>query len=150
VITHFREEDKGKPPVNTIVRSPHMVYRDDTRVAHYTGGAVLHRGALLVKSAELQAFLSESEKESKLDKAIADGRVEIVQTSADRTRKGTGEHAEYFAQEEKVILSGGAPEMTDSNGGRTRGSELTYWANDDRLLVTGAPGKPVSSRIRRN
>jgi lipopolysaccharide export system protein LptA len=151
VVSHFREEVKGrKEPVNTVVRAPDLVYHEATRLAHYSGGTILQRSGLQVKSTELRAFLAESEKESKLDKAIADGAVEILQNTADRTRKGTGEHAEYYVAEEKVILSGGNPQLDDSKSGYTRGAELTYWANDDRLLVTGAPGKPVNSRIRRN
>ena len=31
----------------------------------------------------------------------------------------------------------------------TEGTELTWWANDDRLLVTGAPEKPADTRIIR-
>jgi lipopolysaccharide export system protein LptA len=82
--------------------------------------------------------------------AIADGNVEIVQSAADRTRRGTGQHGEYYVSEEKVILRGGDPQLTDSKRGNTRGAELIYYANDDSLLVTGEPGKPVNSRIRRN
>lgn len=158
VSTNFREEAKPdalKPgakksaPVATLVRASNLVYTDETRLAHYTGGATLFRGPLQVKSTELRAFLAKDGEDSKLEKAIADGNVVIVQTAADRTRRGTGEHGEYYVSEEKVILRGGEPQLADSKRGNTRGAELTYYANDDRLLVTGEPGKPVTSRIRR-
>jgi lipopolysaccharide export system protein LptA len=154
VTTHFREEPKPgakrQDPVTTLVRAPNLVYSDESRLAHYTGGTALFRGPLQVKAAELRAFLSKSEDDSKLEKAIADGNVEIVETSADRTRRGTGDHGEYYVADEKVILRGGEPRLADSKRGNTQGTELTYYANDDRLLVTGEPGKPVSSRLRRN
>jgi lipopolysaccharide export system protein LptA len=154
VTTQFREEPKAhvksSVPVFTIVKAPALVYSEETRLAHYTGGAVLNRPGMNVKSAELRAFLASGDGESKLERALADGAVEIVQTAVDRTRKGTGEHGEYYVSEEKIILRGGNAQLTDSKRGETRGTELTYWANDDRLLVTGAPGKPASSRIRRN
>ena len=154
VSTHFREEPKpgakAKEPIATLVRSADLVYSDESRLAHYTGGAALFRGPLQVKSTELRAFLAKGGDDSKLDKAIADGNVEIVQTATDRTRRGTGQHGEYYVSEEKVILSGGEPQLTDSKRGNTRGAELTYYANDDRLLVRGEPGKPVNSRLRRN
>ena len=68
-----------------------------------------------------------------------DGHVEIVQAATDRTRTGTGEHAEYYTTDERIILRGGQPQMVDSKKGYTRGAELTYFVNDDRLLVTGSP-----------
>jgi lipopolysaccharide export system protein LptA len=152
VVTHLREQEKPaakKPAPPAVIKAPRLVYSEETRLAHYTGGATLLRGPLVVKSAELRAFLSESDKDSTIERALADGAVEIVETSPGRARKGTGEHAEYYVADEKVILRGGNPELVDSRRGNTRGAELTYWANDDRLLVTGEPGKPVSSRIRR-
>jgi lipopolysaccharide export system protein LptA len=154
VSTHFREEPQPgaqtKASVATLVRATDLVYNDESRLAHYTGGATLFRGPLQVKSAELRAFLSKAGDDSKLEKAIADGNVEIVQTAADRVRRGTGEHGEYYVPEEKVILKGGDPQLSDTKRGNTRGAELIYYANDDRLLVSGEPGKPVNSRIRRN
>jgi lipopolysaccharide export system protein LptA len=154
VSTHFREEPqpgaKAEASVATLVRAPDLVYQDESRLAHYTGGATLFRGPLQVKSSELRAFLAKGGDDSKLEKAIADGNVEIVQTAADRIRRGTGQRGEYYVPEEKVVLSGGEPQLTDSKRGNTRGAELIYYSNDDRLLVTGEPGKPVNSRIRRN
>lgn len=104
---------------------------------------------LRVKAAEIRAFLAEQGAGSRVEKAYADGRVDILQSAAGRTRSGTGEHAEYFTGEQKIVLRGGAPQLTDSLRGNTRGDELTYYANDDRLLVNGGPNRPATSRIRR-
>ena len=76
--------------------------------------------------------------------------MEIVQTAKDRKRTGTGEHAEYYTDDQKVILR----RRTRLNwwirvDGITEGAELTYFANDDRLLVNGAPRDPGNSRIAR-
>src|SRR5262249_50867931 len=108
----------------------------------------LKRAGLDVKSRELKAFLKD-EGDSSLDKAYADGAVEIVQVVTKRTRRGTSEHAEYYAGEEKIILEGGKPEMVDSLRGSTRGKQLTYFADDDRLLINGQPSQPAISNIRR-
>jgi lipopolysaccharide export system protein LptA len=135
--------------VFTIVKAPHLVYTEENRLAHYTGGAVMTRPALQVKASDLQAFLSASGSDSRLDKAYAEGGVEIVQTAFDRTRTGTGAHAEYYAAEQRIVLRGKDASLVDTKSGTTRGSELTYWVNDDRLLVTGAADRPVLSRIRR-
>jgi lipopolysaccharide export system protein LptA len=76
--------------------------------------------------------------------------VEIVQNTPQRKRTGTGDHAEYYTEDDKIILRG-VPEalMVDSKRGDTHGQELTYFVDDDRLLVNGAPGKPVKSRLHK-
>jgi lipopolysaccharide export system protein LptA len=137
-------------PVLTVVRASHLVYTDTNRLAIYTGGAVLNRPGMDVKSRELRAYLAEEGADSRLVKAFADGGVEIVQTAADRKRTGKAEHCEYYTENQKVVLRGGEPEFIDSlKGNNTRGVELTYFANDDRLLVNGSPDQPAKSRIRR-
>jgi len=139
----------GAPAVFTIVKSTGMVYTESDRLAYYTGGVSLTRPGLSVKSLELRSFLSEAGSDDSLDRAYADGRVEILQSAAGRARNGTGEHAEYYTGDQKIILRGGNPTLTDSLKGSTRGAELTYYAGDDRLLVNGAPEQPTKSRIRR-
>jgi lipopolysaccharide export system protein LptA len=107
-----------------------------------------------VKGTELRAFLAESGADSRVEKAIADGAVEILSTAKDRTRTGTGEHAEYYTDDQKVILRGPWVKMVEKKFSQpkptvTEGTELTYYANDDRLLVTGAPDKPGNTLINR-
>jgi hypothetical protein len=48
-----------------------------------------------------------------------------------------------------VTLEGGAPEFVDSVKGTTKGQKLTWFSNDERLLVDGAPAKPAVSVIKR-
>ncbi len=140
---------KPAAPVLTVVHAAHMVYTDKDRLAVYTGGVLLNRTGLRVKSRELRAFLADSSADSRLEKAFAEGAVEIVQTAPDRTRTGTGEHGEYYPDDQKVVLRGGQPRMVDSLKGDTHGIELTYFANDDRLLVNGSAEQPAKSRLHR-
>jgi lipopolysaccharide export system protein LptA len=150
------KEDKkkaGAVPVLTVVRAPHLVYTDANRLAVYTGGVKLVRPGMQVKSKELRAYLAESGADSSLEKAFADGDVEIVGAAKDHVRTGTGNHGEYYTDDQKVFLSGGQPKLVDMvNGaqkGYIQGAELTYFANDDRLLSSGGPNQPVQSRIHR-
>jgi lipopolysaccharide export system protein LptA len=161
VITNLWEEPKDKAgagrakpataAVLTEVHAPHLVYTEDNRLAIYTGGASLARPNLQVKSKQIQAYLADSGADSRLEKAFADGTVEIHQTSGQGiTYNGTAEHSEYYTSEQKVILQGGVPKMVDSKGNTTIGpGGLTYYANDDRLLVNGSDGKPANSRLVR-
>lgn len=153
VITQSREEkkddDAAAPAAFTLVKAPHMVYTDQDRLAHYSGGVLLNRGSLQMKAGDLRSWLAEEGADNRLQKAFADGAVEIVQTGPVRTRIGTSEHAEYYTDDDKIILRGGEPLMNDSLRGNTRGAELTYYSNDDRLLVNGSVAKPAISHIRR-
>ena len=137
-----------KGSIFTIVKAPQMVYLDKERLAHYQGGVELTRETMVVNSRELRAFLTNEEKGgSSLDHAFADGAVKIVDTRPQRTRTGTSEHAEYYVGDAKVLLQGGQPQLVDSAKGTTKGREITYFSNTDKLLVEGAQNQPVESRI---
>ncbi len=158
VETQLREKEKDKkdgavkpsgPPIFTIVKAAGLIYTDTDRLAYYTGGAILTRPNLRVKSLELRSYLSEAGSDNSLERSYADGKVEIQQTSPTRTRTGTSEHAEYYTADDKIVLRGGAPGLVDSLKGNTHGAELTYYAGDDRLFVNGVPEQPAQSRIRK-
>ena len=65
------------------------------------------------------------------------------------TLTATSEYAEYYSTDQRMILSGGQPTVVDSTRGTTKGKLLTYWANDDKLLVNGAKKEPVSTRLQK-
>ncbi len=129
-----------------------MIYTDPDRLASYTGGVDFFRPAMTVKSAALKAFLNpqDSDADSRINHAFGDGKVEVVQYAPDRHRVGNSEHAEYYTEEGKVVLTGGEPKLNDSKTGNdTRGDKLTWFTDDDRLVVEGAPEKKSQSRLRK-
>lgn len=145
-------EQAGKEPetaVFTVVQAPAMDYSDKDKAAHYSGGVILVRPGMNIRSSALTAYLKEDAKGSSLDRAVGDGAVRIVQTLADRTRTGTSEHAEYYVAEDKVILQGGQPLLVDSVRGETHGTRLTYFARNERLLVESPPSEPSVSTLHR-
>ena len=99
----------------------------------------------------MRSFLNndKSDSDSRIDKAYADGKVEIVQAGRQRSRVGTGEHAEYYTADGKVVLTGGEPMLKDSVRGDTRGAKLTYFTDDDRLVVDGDPQKPARTELKK-
>jgi lipopolysaccharide export system protein LptA len=97
VVTDIWEQPKKQAPsgsaaaVRTVVRAPRLIYTEADRLAYYTGGVNLTRPRLTVSSNELRAYLAESGADSSLDKAYADGAVQMVQKAPpDRTLTGTG------------------------------------------------------------
>jgi lipopolysaccharide export system protein LptA len=102
-----------------------------------------------MKASDLRSWLAEEGADNRLQKAFADGGVEIIQTGPLRTRTGSSEHAEYYTDENKIVLRGGDPQMIDSLRGNTRGTELIYYSDDDRLLVNGSVARPAVSHLRR-
>ncbi len=130
-----------RPPVE--VRSDALQYDETTRQVHYDGNVALRRAALRVKANQLDAWLAPPETTgNRLQKAIAQGAVEIVETAPMQgppLRKGFGERAQFYPGEDKVILEGEPAQVRNARQDATRGSELTYYLGDDRLLVQGSP-----------
>jgi lipopolysaccharide export system protein LptA len=136
-------------PIFTVVRAADLIYDQDSRIANYVGSAALSRPGLAVTGQQIRAFLNAPDANSSLDKALADGEVKIVHTAGPRTRVGTSEHAEYYTEEQKVLLDGGTPTLVDSLKGETKGRQLTWFANNDRLLVNGVESRPADSLLRK-
>jgi lipopolysaccharide transport protein LptA len=147
-------KDPADPPIFTIIRAPELNYHDDTRIALYTGGVKLTREKITVASDELKAFLTPKTKDnsdqSSLDHAIATGKVTVSQRLAgDRTRVGTAEHCEYYTKDSKVVLNGGAPQVVDSYKGLTKGTQLTYFSDEDHLIVEGEKKQLAYTRMKK-
>jgi lipopolysaccharide export system protein LptA len=140
---------KASLRVFTIVKAPDLDYNDDTRLAHYSGGATLERPNMMVKGQDIHAFLRNNSTDSSLDHATADGHVEVHEKAFDRTRDGWSDHAEYYVDEDKVILEGGDPRFLDSMRGTTLGKKMTWYSSDDRFVVDGIAQQPVKSVMHR-
>jgi len=134
---------KDATKVFTIVRAPELEYDDQKRIAVYKNGAELDRVNMQVKAQQIQAFLRNDSSDSSLDHAFAEGKVEVAQTAPGRQRHGFSDHAEYYPDDAKVILEGGKPQFVDSVRGATQGEKLTWFSDEDRLVVDGAPGKSL-------
>jgi lipopolysaccharide export system protein LptA len=147
-------------PLLTNVKANEMFYADTERVVEYRGNVVMVRPGLDVRSNQLRAYLEPEDSErfneqpgGGLEKAFAYGNVTIVETGAERVRRGKGETAEYYTADGKLVLEGGKPEMVDTVKGveqrRTTGKQLTWFANNEKLIVDGQEQKPSVSVIQR-
>jgi len=66
-----------------------------------------------------------------------------------RQRIGTSEHGEYYTEEGKIVLTGGRPYLKDTARGDTQGEKITYFTNDDKLVLDGAPKQKIEGHILR-
>ncbi len=147
--------DKSVPPpspIYTTVKAPDLLYHDDTREALYTGGVTLLRNAMTVTSKELLAFLTpktdDNKDQSSLDHAFANGDLVVLDIiGPNHKRTGSSDHGEYYTKDDKVVLTGGAPQIVDSLRGITKGNRITYYSGDDRLLVQGERAKPAITKM---
>jgi len=139
---------KPGAPTISIVHAAKMVYTDEDKIAVYSGGVDFRRPTLSVKSQTLKAWLNDSSADSRINHAFGDGKVEILEAAKGRQRVGTGEHAEYYTDDGRIVVSGGQPLLTDTLRGNTRGAKLTYFTDDERLIVDGTLQQPVQSRLR--
>lgn len=147
-----RDGNGPAAPVYLTVRAAELLYVEKERLAHYRGGVQLRRGPLEVAAEQLWAYFSASrpdDVQSRLERALAEGNVRIVETRPARTRTGSGDSAEYLVAEEKVLLRGAPARLADSARGATEGERLIYFAGNDRLLVEGGRSRPAVTRLRR-
>ncbi|MCS6951676.1 MAG: hypothetical protein NZM33_02340 [Bryobacteraceae bacterium] len=154
VVAQFAEAPSGpdgpKRPSLIVVQARGLRYAEATGVAEFTGGIRLLRAGTLVTADRLLAHFAEAAGGSRLDRADAEGAVEIVRAETHRLRRASAEHAAYEAPAQKIVLWGGDPVFTDSLRGAVRGRQLTWFPDDDRLLVEGAEQRPAVSRVRTN
>jgi lipopolysaccharide export system protein LptA len=142
-------ETKSRLHVFTIVKAPDLDYNDDTRLAHYSGGATLERDNMMVQGQDIHAYLRNDSNDSSLDHAVADGHVTVHEVATDRTRDAWSEHAEYYVDEDKVILEGGDPRFVDSTKGTTHSAKLIWYSKQNRLEEAGSAQVPVKSLLHK-
>ncbi|HEX4810060.1 MAG TPA: LptA/OstA family protein [Bryobacteraceae bacterium] len=140
----------AQAPIFTIVHAPELDYQDDKRLAHYSGGVKLVHDKMTVTGNDIRAFLTPktpNSNDSALDHAVADGKVVVLEVANDRTRTGRSEHCEYYLKLNKVVLNGGIASMVDSIKGSTTGRQLTYFTDDNRMLVEGRKNELAFSKL---
>jgi len=52
-------------------------------------------------------------------------------------RHGTGEHAEFYLADERMLLTGDPAQVTDPERGTTKGPKITWSSRYDKLVVEG-------------
>ncbi len=148
----FVQKDKdGKlTPVNVTARK--LTYVDADRHARYEGGVTAHSTDGVVTGDHVDIYLKKSgtaapsaqPTPSQLDRIIAEGKVVLTQPG----RRGTGEKLTYYQDDDRFVLTGGSPLISDTEHGTVRGTTLTFFNKDDRVLVEGSDAAPTVTHTR--
>jgi len=129
-----------------VIRADRLEYFDEGRRASYRGNVRLgtENTTLVADGVDVYFSSAASAEQAELERAVAEGHVTVVQPA----RRATGNRAEYFAREGKILLSGGPPTLYDAEKGFSTGQRLTFFIHDDRLRVDGGDESPTLSRHR--
>ena len=145
----------GSPRGFSVVSAPEFTYDGKIKQGFYRENAHLERPGLDVRSRYLRTYFEEDPKpgggtETKLEHLEADGAVDFLQKPPGKVRRGRSDHAEYYLGDERMVLTGGQPEVTDSLRGTTRGPKITWYSREDRLMVEtpGAKDRVMSRSVK--
>lgn len=137
----------AKPETRPVtIRADRLDYFDQGGKASYRGHVRLQTEDTTLDADSLDVWFSGAGTATgpEVDRAVADGHVRVVQPG----RRAQGNHAEYFAAPGKIVMTGGPPELFDTEKGYTTGQRLTFFIRDDRLFVDGGDKSPSVSKHR--
>jgi LPS export ABC transporter protein LptC len=154
----------GAPVTLWKVRAPMLRYWNDLGRAHLEDGVFAESADQSLKSRTLDLFLSPATAPvvstptstqtatptatptakgmplatggRQLIRALALGNVIVHQAD----RRGSAERADYTAADEKFVLSGGEPTLTDAENDTTTGRSLTFYRASDTIFIDSAAG----------
>jgi lipopolysaccharide export system protein LptA len=127
------------------IRADHLVYFNLGQEAVYRGHVHAVSGSMTLNADRLETYFSKPATggQPTVTKVVANGSVTAVQLP---DRHATGQHAVYYANLGKVILTGGPPIIYDAKQGVLTAKRLTFFTYDDSLIADGGPKAPALSR----
>ncbi len=129
------EKKKERVPIN--VTADHLEANNRTQVAIFTGNVITIRGGLTINSDRLEAY--NDQKTNRVDRIIWLGNVRINQ---EQRRYATGQRAEYFDGQQKIVLTGKPKAWEEDN--QMVGDKMVFFLEEDRLEVLSTPQRRVN------
>jgi len=146
------------------VHAPLLTYWSDQAKARMEGGVTASSDQGSLASQTLEVFLNAPgvpsnaispvssasktaltpETDGQLNRVVAQGGVVVREGD----RRGVAEQAEYTAADEKFVLSGGKPTLTDASSDTTTGRSLTFFVANDTILVDSQEGSRTLTKHR--
>lgn len=125
-----------------LVRAEKLTYEDQLQRLFYETGVRARSSMGTMTAQQLEVFLETEDKQTTVQRMLAKGSVRLQQES----RTSYSDTAEYFREEDRLVLLGGPPRIIDSERGFTSGARLTMYLNDDRISVEGDSGNRSITR----
>ena len=147
LVTENSAAGAGKHETRPVtIRADRLEYFDQGRKASYRGNVKLQTEDTTLEADRVDAYFSGTPggDATELERAIAEGQVRVTQPA----RRAAGNHGEYYAQDGRILLTGGPPTIYDADKGFTTGQRLTFYIRDDRLEVDGGDESPALSKHR--
>src|SRR5580704_4632679 len=144
------------------VRAPILTYWSNEGRAHLENGVHADSPTESLQSRTLDIFLTPAQPAPaaspskpaanpaanqsgrQLDHAIALGNVKV----RDKDRIGVSDRADYTAADEKFVLTGGPPTLTDGSNDTTTGRSLTFFRASDTILIDSDAGSRTLTKHR--
>jgi lipopolysaccharide export system protein LptA len=146
------------------VRAPSLTYWNDQNKARLEGGVLATSQQGSLESPTLDVFLgpvtnpASSNPASGQRPAVPAGTAGTGQLSRilaqggavvrQGDRRGMADQAEYTSSDQKFVLSGGKPTLTDGSGNTTAGRSLTFFVASDTILIDSQAGSRTLTRHR--
>jgi lipopolysaccharide export system protein LptA len=152
-------------PVLWQIHAPLLTYWSDLGKAHLEGGVTASSQQGEMTSRTLDVFLAPPGPAAgapvapanathdalgaagggrQLSRVLALGNVVVRQGD----RRGVAEQGEYLAVDEKFVLSGGQPTITDASSDTTTGHSLTFFVANDTILIDSQEGSRTLTKHR--
>jgi lipopolysaccharide export system protein LptA len=146
------------------VRAPSLTYWNDQNKARLEGGVLATSQQGSLESPTLDVFLGPATSPTasnpasgqrpaaragtagtgQLSRILAQGGAVVRQGD----RRGMADQAEYTSTDQKFVLSGGKPTLTDGSGNTTAGRSLTFFVASDTILIDSQAGSRTLTRHR--
>jgi lipopolysaccharide export system protein LptA len=151
--------DPKSNPTLWVLCAPTLTYWDDQSKARLEGGVTARSLEGELTSRTLDAYLGPATAGAKsgasgsatnpsggrqLRRIVAVGDVVVRQGE----RRGTAEEAVYTAADQKFVLSGGEPTISDANSDTTTGHSLTFFVANDTILIDSQEGTRTLTKHR--
>jgi lipopolysaccharide export system protein LptA len=155
VLTILAKQDKQHGPSPIRITSASLTYSDIEREADFAGGVVAQGVDGTLTADVVHAYLTpvligqdasagKSGPGGQVDKVVAEQNVVLQQPA----RRATGDRLVYSAPIDEYVMVGGPPSVWDAVHGTVTGASLTFYNDDDRVLVDGSEDSRAVTHTR--
>src|SRR5947209_2731881 len=135
-----RKEANGtRTVVPVFATSRTMFYSDSDRLVHYEGDVDIHQGTERITGGLADVYLLKDTYE--VEHTVAERNVVVTQPG----RRGTGDWAQYTAEDEKVVLTGAPARVEDAEKGTSESRRMIVYLRDNRVISDGGENAQQST-----